>query len=1047
MVINMNIRFDQNNENIVKESGVYDRTAQINHRDNMQGKSVAENMGFGYSVQLQGMKQDGNAYAENEVVAKSAQELLGDNGLSTIDIQKNYMIVMSNTVSDEELAKIQEEGYKPGEMTPEEIVTIVDEIKGKLAAAGTVIAGYNDDLDIETLEQMTGSKVNAQAIKTAMRQYDLPLTEKNVQEMQKAIALGQDISELSDGGKKYLLENHLEPTLENLYLAAHSGASQNSMQATGYFSEGMGYFGKKPDSVDMEGLGQQIGQIISGAGYEVNDENKELAGKMIQQGLTLTEDSYEKMKRLQQMKFPMELDELAQISARALKDGKRGIDGIPGMQETYEQQAYEIIMKAEAITEAAVVKTIEEGKEINLRSLSRAQREIELSQQIISNERNVAMEEVQGNKALNNQSVDSVSSTRQATTMVQLQEIRLQMTVSVGAYLLRNGIQVDTRELGLLVDDLKFAVAQKNEILFQQGSVEGNEKAAEIFEQSDKVLKDLPNMPAALVGSISVRSSFTLNIAYEQGASMRLAYEAAGEKYETLMTAPRADLGDSIRTAFRSVDTLLEENGIAVNEENAKAVRILGYNQMEITAESVAKVRNAYEKLNGVIEKMTPAATLALIRDKKNPLEMNMEDLEKYLSERDASGENSAEKYSSFLVRMQESKKMTAEEQESYIGIYRMLHQIERRDSAAVGAVLNGNQEITFRNLLTSVQSKAWAGKEFGIDDKFGALDQIITKGTSITDQLNKAFDTDSSNRIDSKADEMIENNLRELATQNSEGMNLLATTNISFTTDHILAANHLLQNRGGMFRVASGKAEGEVNKSATNQENRLSVNSQEIEASENELFDVAENTSDLVNAFTDEQSAKSAYETMADRLQNALEVLTEQTTNRLDLRNLSVSMKQISLARQMAREECFEIPMQLGEEITSVNVKLVHSRDEMGKVSIYSESKMYGKMQASFEFSKQGIQGYVVGSDSASLKQLEAKKESFYQSMVQVTEEKIQLSFIQSDRFQVNYLTSSADDNNREIQRESESANSQERIPTKTLYETAKAFLVLLNS
>ena len=53
------------------------------------------------------------------------------------------------------------------------------------------------------------------------------------------------------------------------------------------------------------------------------------------------------------------------------------------------------------------------------------------------------------------------------------------------------------------------------------------------------------------------------------------AQTKAVESYETLMTAPRTDLGDRISNAFRNVPEILSDMGLANTEENMRAVRIL----------------------------------------------------------------------------------------------------------------------------------------------------------------------------------------------------------------------------------------------------------------------------------------------------------------------------------------------------------------------------------------------------------------------------------------------------------------------------------------
>ena len=102
-------------------------------------------------------------------------EAYGSHGMTTDDImqqaanadtqsKKDFMIVMSSCVSGEDLQKMQEEGFTPGSVDVETYVTLVDKIKVTLAQAGVEVAGYNDDLDIETVEQIVGSRADAGAL-------------------------------------------------------------------------------------------------------------------------------------------------------------------------------------------------------------------------------------------------------------------------------------------------------------------------------------------------------------------------------------------------------------------------------------------------------------------------------------------------------------------------------------------------------------------------------------------------------------------------------------------------------------------------------------------------------------------------------------------------------------------------------------------------------------------------------------------------------------------------------------------------------------------
>ena len=51
-----------------------------------------------------------------------------DAGQIDVATQRDYMTVMSNTVSEEDYNRMMEDGYDIGDMDVEEVVTIVDKI-------------------------------------------------------------------------------------------------------------------------------------------------------------------------------------------------------------------------------------------------------------------------------------------------------------------------------------------------------------------------------------------------------------------------------------------------------------------------------------------------------------------------------------------------------------------------------------------------------------------------------------------------------------------------------------------------------------------------------------------------------------------------------------------------------------------------------------------------------------------------------------------------------------------------------------------------------
>ncbi|MBQ6575726.1 MAG: hypothetical protein IJL90_06440, partial [Lachnospiraceae bacterium] len=273
----------------------------------------------------------------------------------------------------------------------------------------------------------------------------------------------------------------------------------------------------------------------------------------------------------------------------------------------------------------------------------------------------------------------------------QLEEVRLAMTAEANLMLLRKGINIETRPLEPLVELLKDAERQFYAplLLPEEGAGENQgmgdivsdkelDERIDLFKKTQTAVRYIPEVPVRVIAERAGSDDFNLEGIERQGRTLTAAYEKAGEAYETLMTAPRADMGDSITKAFRNVDDILTDLDIDTNEANRKAVRTLGYAGMMINRESVDQIREATTSVQRVITLMTPARTLQMIRDGYNPLSDNIFELERKLSEEPF--EESAEKYSKFLLRLEKSGSITDDEKKAFIGMYRLFNTIEKRD-------------------------------------------------------------------------------------------------------------------------------------------------------------------------------------------------------------------------------------------------------------------------------------------------------------------------------------------------------------------------------
>lgn len=131
----------------------------------------------------------------------------------------------------------------------------------------------------------------------------------------------------------------------------------------------------------------------------------------------------------------------------------------------------------------------------------------------------------------------------------------------------KKGIQIDTQPLAELVEALKETENQYYEQLLKGQGVEASETNVNLFRETTERVNDLKTVPAYVLGAQGVKDASVAEV-HDTGRAMRDTFERANQSYETLMTAPRADLGDSIQKAFRNVDDVLNDIGLEATEAN-----------------------------------------------------------------------------------------------------------------------------------------------------------------------------------------------------------------------------------------------------------------------------------------------------------------------------------------------------------------------------------------------------------------------------------------------------------------------------------------------
>lgn len=1029
----------------------------------------------GYSLDITDNKvMDDKAYQGHGL---TAQDIMSKAGNTNVKAQKDFMIVMSNSVSGEDLEKMQEEGFQPGSTDVETYVSIVDRIKVTLAKAGVEIAGYNDDLDTATVEEITGSRIDANELVDKMQQADIPVTEDNITALVKTIAQGMEIGELSEDALKYLLLNQKAPTVDNVYVAQFS-STDSLQQAKGYYSDyAQGYYAKKADTINWDALQSGIDSVIRQSGLENTEDVQKNARWLVESGIELTPQNLSYLSDLSQLQLPMDAQQLLDMTVTAMSNGKQPGKALMTGEQPVWQQAKELAEQADSISDEAIHDTIEAGETLNFKNLSAAQKEIDAregSEAAAVNTEEVSLREIEARR--------------------QMEEIRLVMTQEANRQLLKSGYQIDTTELSQLVEALKATEANIKASLFQGETEQVNEQRAVWYEDTLTLTKELAAMPAALSGKISAsKTPFTLETLHQEGSILQSKYDKAGESYEALMTAPRKDMGDSIQKAFRNVDDILQDLGLETNDSNRRAVRILGYNNMEITQDSIQSVKEADMQVTGVIRRMTPATTLQMIREQINPLDMNLDELEEYLNEQDKDTGSDAEKFSTYLHKLDQSHTITEDEREAYIGIYRLFRQIEKTDGAAIGSVVAAGAEMNFKNMLSAVRTSRHKNMDISIDDGFGGLEKLIARGQAIDEQIMAGYqdspsreyqhqmqyyaalsgeikdelvqktDVDALKEMDIQADTTIEQFAQELKqmpeTNQSSRQDMEQDRIHNFrdsvqsaqqvedsviqslidyeqpvSVNNIQAAELLLMERGSLYKQIFGR------NGAASVENDTSVNDAFDSVGDIEHDALWQKAEDAANNLTDKSSAVSAYQELIGEAVSAVENMVHTSDNIVDVKAAQMLYKGLSLAGSLAREENYELPVNIKGELTSINLKIYHNGSRMGKVTVTMDTDTLGKVAADFDISEEKISGMIAYDKKTSGQDIKVLQNNLLEQFSKAQQEsgqnkKISISLAETKTLDLNRFGQDRD------------VEESKELSTRELYQTAKAFITALKS
>ena len=237
-------------------------------------------------------------------------------------------------------------------------------------------------------------------------------------------------------------------------------------------------------------------------------------------------------------------------------------------------------------------------------------------------------------------------------------------------------------------------------------------------------------------------------------------------------------------------------------------------------------------------------------------------------------------------------------------------------------------------------------------------------------------------------------------------------------TTYSIMAANRMLDPRGGIFRSLF-KVEDHKGKA-----------------------DLEEAKEEIIKRFgeavkTPEDMAK-AHKKLAETAENVMKTMidSEEITSE-DLRDMRILRRQIALGTRMTKEEHYAIPVLVADELTNVQLKIVRGKEEKGRVDVLFETPKLGKVAARFQVNGDRMKGWIASDSHRTIEEIGERKGNFEQLDLEDGME-CSLDLIHSGNLDLNRLASAKEEQANVPEPGSESY----QVQTKTLYGIARGFL-----
>ncbi len=951
--------------------------------------------------QFQEMIQENLDGASDEEEAKENQKEILRN-ISPDEIAKLRMMqidVTNATLSDLMGMVITIRSGEHQEEINEQIGDIVRETLGKLRASLIPGGQSNADMNIsgkdlsvgETAAPVVSSHLNSEGylVSTVVQNTSSPAINSQEQgKEQKGNHLigGNGSTMITDEQLIYMVKNNMDLTIGNLDVAKNSVNEQSPSRL------------QSLDEQVWNDIYSQVTGIIEAAGMTVTEQSLSGARFMLQHELPITVDSlrlYMSVHALNQRGI-QESQLEANIKEQIFLDNPPENARISG--STLHERAEQLVQKIQGITPHSIDNAVLQGKPLTISYLyNSSMRNVDVRRMRSPVNTGVEGASLSLSASMQNgyqaEGAGTPLSTNPSAVAArrQLEEIRLSMTLEAATRLVRKDINIDAKPLSGIVEALREQENSYYENMASTRDLHDIPEGLDLLKETLKETDTLKILPEYALGEMVRRPSITVGGLYETAARMKATL--AGNAYETMMTKPRKDMGDSITDAFQNVDAILEDLNLDKNRENQRAIRILAYNEMELNHENIVSVKTADAKVQQMFDTLTPQIVLNMIRENKNPLNMTIDGLnEEIMQQKEILGVTDEQRFSEFLYQMDRNNAISEEERRSFIGIYRLLDKIEKSHGKDIGAVIRNGQEVTLNNLFSADKSRKVSGMDVMVDENFGerlevnvnernilnqietAYNQTLTgnilrhirpetlKGIQGLDYQNMSFEELS--RIMKEGDngageaELAQNladTMQEALTYEEDVEMMLEANDMPKTVTNILAAHQVMYGKDGIFGMIHDL------KNRLTKENRDKITEQE-----SRMLDAIESKSDVIYSMETIRSVIS---------ETVHEQETDGMISSMDIQALKYLNAGMPIAMRAVEEDVFQIPLVVDGKVNIMKVSILQDGSHAGEITATMDTPRYGALEAMIRVSGNQIEGYILTEEEMGQKMLEANE------------------------------------------------------------------------